>query len=612
MGSLTEEEIRKKFRNTAFDRTIVSYIDNRMLASERSMSANITEWLANESQYNAEILTTPEDLDRKKSAGDEPIYIPLRIPYTYAAVQTYLTYLLALFTKRRPMFQLLDANPEKSDVAEQMEMVLHNNALNRGFLISIHTWLRDGLIYNRGIIWRDWFKQVSRNLRSKQQVINGTPVGDPIKEVVERIEDEGNDLFTSSPFDSYFDPGVTMQQYQDGEFVARVYYQTWTKILENIQKGKYWDVRDRIPLSSAIQWKNRTNTQRPGDEEAKISTNRRNSIEIVDMIIRLVPHEWQLGSSMFPEYWRIQVANGATVLMAKPLMGMYEYPCYVIEPEFDGRTLHTKGFVSMMQPLQELLSWLINSHMDSVRKTINNKLIIDPSLVNWDDVVHNRPYIRLAKRGYGRQPSQVIHQLQVSDVTQTHLRDINLVTELLTRISAATENFMGLVNQGGRKTATEVRTANTLAGSRIEKTALVIGHQGWIPLTRGLVNGIQDNLSITMYYRDFLDSDPTKQIKIPPEAIKEGHFRFPAVDPTIPVDRFAIAQTWSELIGIVGQNQGLAQSYDIGKMLNEWAELGGIKNLDNFKVAPQITQGVPNGTGTTVQPNFGAQTAGKP
>jgi len=109
-----------------------------------------------------------------------------------------------------------------------------------------------------------------------------------------------------------------------------------------------------------------------------------------------------------------------------------------------------------------------------------------------------------------------------------------------------------------------------------------------------------------MYYRDFLDSDPNKQIKIPPEATKDGHFRFPAVDPTIPVDRFAIAQTWSELIGIVGQNQGLAQSYDIGKMLNEWAELGGIKNLDNFKVVTQT--GVPNGTGTTIQPNFGAST----
>ncbi len=618
MGSVNNKElvndadIVKLFQSVDFDRSIVQYAVNRMLASELSMSNNISSWTAAERQYNAELIQKPEDIDRKKNAKDSPIYVPLRIPYTYAAVQTYLTYLLALFTKRRPMFQLMGANPTHEETAKMMENVLHNNAINRGYVIQLHTWLRDALIYNRGIIWRDWYKQITKKVRITQQQLNGQPIGEPIKELVEQIDDEGNDIFTSSPFDTYFDPGVTMQKFQEGEFVARVYYQTWTKVLESVQKGIYWNVLDRIPLTSTTAWKNRLRGVLPGTEQNTSQIgNRHPTVEIIDMIVRLVPVDWQLGSSIFPEFWRLRIANGATVLRAEKL-NIFEFPCYVIEPEFDGRTLHTKGLIQMMEPLQEVLSWLINSHMDSVRRTINNKLIIDPSMVEWDDVVSNRPYIRMSKRGYGRQPSQTMHQLQVHDVTQTHLRDIEIVTDLLTKISAATENFMGVVNQGGRKTATEVRTSNTLAGSRIEKVALVIGHQGYIPLTRGLVNGIQDNLSIGLYYRDFVQSDGTNQIQITPDQIKDGHFSYPPVDPTIPVDRQAIAQTWGQLIGIVGQSPALAQTYDVGKMINEWAELGGIKNLDTFRVQAQVgqtTQGDANGqSGSTIKPNFGRQT----
>ena len=597
MGSLdlnTPEAVQNKFKDREFDKTIVGYINNRMLASEHSMATNIKTWLENEAQYNAELIPTAEDKDRKRVAEDQPIYVPLRIPYTYAAVQTYLTYLLALFTKRRPMFQLLGRTTKDMPTAKEMEQVLHNNAINRGFVIQVHTWLRDAMIFNRGIMWRDWYKQTSKKVRVTQKQMLGVSVGEPIRELVETLEDEGNDIFASSPYDTYFDPGVTMQQIQEGEFVARVYYKTWTQVLSMMEQKKYWDVRDRIPKSSSVSWKNRGNAPRPGDSENDTTSyeHGRPAVEMIDKIIRLVPSEWKLGDSTFPEYWRIIVANGATVIWAEKL-AIYEFPCYVIEPDFDGRTLHTKGIVSMMQPLQEVLSWLINSHMDSVRKSINNKLIIDPSMVEWDDVVKNKPYIRMSKRAQGKPASTAVHQLQMYDITKGHLQDLDVVTELLTRISAATENFMGIVNQGGRKTATEVRSANTLAGSRIEKTALVIGHQGWLPLTKGLVNGIQDNLTATMFYRDFLGEDPTKLLEIDPQRLKDGHFNYPPIDPTIPVDRQAIAAAWGDLIGIIGQSEGLGQTYDVGKMLGEWAELSGIKNLENFKI--QAVTGQPGG-----------------
>lgn len=582
------DDLAKKFDNLDFEEKIVGYINNRMLASETAMRPLIGRWETSASQYNAEIIQDPEVQARANNSGDNPIYVPLRIPYTYAAVQTYLTFLLALFTKRQPMFQLDGRTAEDIQRARLMETILHNNAINRGYVIPIHTWLRDGLIYNRGIIWRDWYKETSRTLRTKQNSVMGVAIGEPQQQIISQIVDEGNDLFTSSPFDTYFDPGVTMDKYQEGEFVGRVYYQTWTKVLEKMEERFYWDKRRLIPVSPATAWKNRSGPTHPGENEQSVDSAHRKSIEIIDKVIRIVPSEWGLGTHNYPQYWRFIIANGKTVLRAEHLPHMFEFPCYAIEPEFDGRSLETKGMVEMMAPLQELLSWLINSHMDSVRKSINNKFVIDPSMVEWEDVTENRPYIRLSQRGMGRGATAAIYQLKVYDATQTHLKDIELVTDLLTRISAATENYMGMVNNGGRKTATEVRTANSLAGSRIEKTALVIGHQGWIPLSRGLVNGVQNNLSQEMFYRDFRLEAEADPIGISPDAIKNGAFNYPPIDPTIPVDRFQLAQTWGEILGAIGENEQMAQTYDMKKMFEHWAELGGVKNLNQFRVQAQV------------------------
>jgi len=617
---MDREELQKKFADADFEKTIVGYINNRLLQSEFSMGQNYTQWDKNRKLYDADVIRPTEEINRNKTHGDVPQYETLRIPYIYAAVQTYLTYLLALYTKRKPMFQLEGKTDKHAEAASMMQTILHNNAINRGYIIPIHTWLRDGMIFNRGIIWRDWYK-VTKKVRTTVPPMSvlGVPVGNAIEKMTDMVEDEGNDLFTSSPYDTYFDPSVTMQNHQKGEFVARAYFQSWVTVLEKMQERFYWDKRSKIPNNPTMQWRNRTAPNRPGEQASiqngAIENNQHTAVEITDIIIRLIPKDWQLGEGSFPEYWRFIVANGKTILYASPERDLYEFPCYVIEPEFDGRTLNTKDLTSMMAPLQELLSWLINSHMDSVRKTINNKFIIDPSMVVWKDVEENKPYVRLSQKAYGKNAGAAIYQLKMYDATQTHLNDIGLVIDLLTRISAATENFMGITSGGGdRKTATEVRTANTLAGSRIEKVALIIGHQGWMPMTRGLVNGVQANLSETFNYQDYQGGGYQK---ISPEQIKNGLFNYTPVDPTIPVDKLQLAQTWAEVMQALSSNQGLMQQYDMKRIFEHWASLGGAGELANFRVqvASPVSgqnnpeqQGASNGQQTLPFGNAGGNT----
>ena len=67
--------------------------------------------------------------------------------------------------------------------------------------------------------------------------------------------------------------------------------------------------------------------------------------------------------------------------------------------------------------------------------------------------------IRLKQAAYGQDVRMALNQLQVSDVTRTHMQDMSLFIRLADMITGVNDNLRAIQNSGGRKTATEVRTA---------------------------------------------------------------------------------------------------------------------------------------------------------
>lgn len=621
MGAINNEQNKKLKRGV--EEVVVQQIINRLLAAEAGQSALRQRWISAKREYDAELVIPDEDRVRQleadsKGVPGKPVYLPVRIPYTYATVQTYLTYLLALFTKRRPWFDLEGETPYDSAAADAMETVLHNNAIRRGFFVPVHSWFKDALIYNRGILWRSWYRTIrhKRIIAPRYMLGMDFDIGGTAQEVQE-VVDEGNDLFTSSPLNTYFDPGVTMQKFQEGEFVARVYQQSYSYVLKLMRDGVYHDRRKDLPEFPNMRWKYRPNITNSG------WSGLHPPVEIIDIVIDLIPREWGLGNSSWPEKWNIIVGNGAVVLRAQPLKDELEFPCYVLEPEFDSQSTDAKGLVEVMKPLQEVLSWLFNSHMDSVRKVIDNKIFYNPIYVDEDAILRGDPAIPLRENAANTPIGDVVYQLRAADVTGGNIRDAQFVISLIERVTAASTNFMGLVNTGGRKTATEVRQANALAGSRIEKTALIFSHMGWIPLARGLADSTQRLMSKERLVERLVGNASVETIKqiIKPSDVK-GAFNYPPIDPTIPVDRYALAQTWTEILSILTKmpNQG---GYDVGKIIAEIAKLSGIKDVARFKVNFQqggeaaaeaqagdtgTTETIPLNTGETGQSGLGLAT----
>jgi len=77
--------------------------------------------------------------------------------------------------------------------------------------------------------------------------------------------------------------------------------------------------------------------------------------------------------------------------------------------------------------------------------------------------------------------------------------------------------------------------------------------------------------------------DGSNAIQVSPETIA-GFYNFVPVDGTLPVDRFAQANLWKELLLQMGSIPAIAMEWDIGAMMSHVMKLTGERNVDRFRL----------------------------
>ena len=227
--------------------------------------------------------------------------------------------------------------------------------------------------------------------------------------------------------------------------------------------------------------------------------------------------------------------------------------------------------------------------------------VVDPSMVEMQDLKNPGPgkLIRLKKAVWGRDVRTALNQLSVTDVTGSHFKDFELFARMGDSLSAVNDNLRGIQDPGGRKTATEVRTSGEAAASRLAAHARLISAQGMVDLAEQMSVNIQQNLEEEFYLnivgQEGLDvpihslegaSGVGTPTRISPEMLT-GDFYFPVHDGTLPLDRVAMLDVWKEILLGVAQDQELRSQFSLPKIFEYVAELGGAKNIDQFKVDVQ-------------------------
>jgi hypothetical protein len=237
--------------------------------------------------------------------------------------------------------------------------------------------------------------------------------------------------------------------------------------------------------------------------------------------------------------------------------------------------------------MNDAMSWLLNSHMFNVRASLNNQFVADPSRVVMKDVESKDPgkVIRLKPSAYGQDVRTILSQLQVGDVTHSHLNDMQAFEAIVQRVIGVNDNVMGMVNTGGRKTATEVRSSTSFSVNRLKTSCEWFSAVGFGPMTQKLIQSSQQlyDMERKMKIVGDVGMMSPQFAMVTPESIA-GFYDYEPVDGTLPIDRFAQANLWQMLIGQIRNFPQLMQGIDVVKLFGWVANLAGLKNFNQFRL----------------------------
>lgn len=596
-----------------YHETLLTYFKTRLNASESRMNQFYSRWRANELKTQAYIaLPDYEQLLKTMNAnGKPPSPVSITFPYAYATAWTIVTYLLHTFCGRRPMFQIGWMRKDQVQSAMNLERLLQWNADATRLARVLFQFFMDSQVYGVGamrVLWKSKYAMRSRIVQPEglngliAKVFGNTGQFPRVKE--KRLVFEGNEVEPIDPFMFFPDPNVPMSEVnRKGEYCFWRTFIGKHDLLQGEADGslKWTDrVKPMSPSSVSNLFGNNQSSRSlfvGGDSIAAMGNSGRQIpyYQFDQGSCIVVPKELGLGDSRFPERWLVGIVNKEQIVQLEPLDAEHDmHPVAVIEPNSFGYGFGQPGLVDFIAPVQDTLSWLLNSHMHNVRAALNNSFVYDPSMIEQQDLKNPEPgkLIRLKRAALGQDVRQAIMQLNVGDVTRGHVADLQVFQRVADTISAVSDNVRGLQDAGGRKTATEVRTSAEAGTSRLAAQARLISSQGICDLTEQMAVNLQSKLSQELYISLLGVEGMDAPVAINPENIM-GDFYYPEHDGTLPLDKVALLDIWQQILMGVAKDQELRSQFSVPKIFEFVAKLGGADNIDSFKVnvAPEPPPG---------------------
>lgn len=539
-------------------------------------------------------LTAYIPLDEKEKAlkaKDPRKPVSIVVPYTYATMETLLTYLVTAFLDL-PIFRYEGVTSDDTVGAIMLEKVVEMQTIRNKVGLALHTQFRDGLAYGFGAACPLWGEQWGWKT---------TRMADKTKVRTRKKLFEGNRLENIDPYLYLPDITVPIHRVQEGEssgYIDRTNYMSLLE-LEAMNPGDFFNVKFLSNIDGISTWFGREESKR--DKKLDITTRTldvHSSARPVDVLwryMKIVPNdpEWQLGNSDIPEKWLFGVAADQFVIYAKPLGLDHDmFPISIFAPDFDGYSVAPVSRLELIYGMQNVLDFLFSSHVTNIRKAINDMLIVDPMLVNMEDLKDPEPgkLIRMRRAAWGRGVKDAVAQLTVNDITRTHIsQDAPHVIDLMQRTSAAVDSLMGIMRSSGeRRSATEARDSRMSALSRLAKTARICSMMSMYDLAYMFASQTQQLMTQSVYvstmgrYQQELMEEyghDERGMKVDPESIDINYDTL-IHDGSVEVGERA--EAWSSVFQILASQPAVGVGFDMVRVFKHLARMLGAKNVSEF------------------------------
>lgn len=549
------------------------------------------------------MLTAYVDLteeERKVRSSDRKKPVSLVVPTGFAILETLLTYWSAVFFQDSRLFRFEGTGPEDMKNAAIMEALVAQQSRYTKAPLVLNTHWRDGFVYGYGVVAVSWDKKEVSKIVS-EQVAEDVYQEREVRELVY----EGNVLFNIDPYTYFPDPSRQVWEVQKSEFIA---WMDKTSATEEKEQERYDEdgyrfntehiktaVKERSSSRFAVDKRSRTDKTEAHDDDIETANNNEfhTNLDKICIYVNLIPSDWDLGDSEYPEKWYFEVINDTIITQARP-MGLDHnmFPVAVCAPDYDGHSTAPISRIELLEGLQSTIDWMFSSHFINVRKAINDMFVVDPKVINVNDLRNPVPgkIIRVRKAYWGLGAvDKGIKQLQTNDITRHNVTDALTLDSLAQSISGASSGLQGIQNRSGeRVSASEAQGTRQSALSRLERLCYITSLQSHQDIAH-LMGAQNVQLLEGEHYVKILgdksryfsegeiDADGFHGVDLSKLSMR---YDIEVSDGSMPSSDNA--QTWVQLYQTMAQNPQVSIGFDMMKIFQHIAKLLGAKNTEAF------------------------------
>lgn len=534
-------------------------------------------------------------------------------PVVLSQVDSIVAFLTELYLSGYPLFPVVSP-PEDSEFGEQLEAIIDDHAVRGRWPRQFNMMFRDGAKYNVCGVELEW-APIGALMVNK----NNTQVGSPAQPTldVEQI----NRVQNLDMYNAFWDQLVDIPDVVEfGDYVG--YNDLWTRgrvkqYISNLTKAGETTMNVRQALESA-QGSTRNEIPRQHyferplisnfdlQEDINLNTNwlawatmqdnkgedridYSNKYLFTKTYARIVPsdHGLEVPEPNVPQIWKFVSINNSHIIHMKKVISAFDmFPIMMGQYTEDGFRQQTKSVAEQQLAIQDATSELVNIRLNSARRSISDRAIYNPTLIDPQDVNSRTPApkIPIKQNLKGVKLEDAYRSIEFNDSgTARAFDDIGPMLQL--------SEFMGGLNsarQGGfrrgNRTLGEFNEIMTNSDMRSRMIALLMEYQIFIPFKRQVKGNILINMGAAK--QDLLSNRSDKAIAVNVEELRTKLMEFKVADGFLPTSLLANTEIVQAAFNLVAQSPQLQAQYQLGPLFSHMMAAAGMRGLQKFQLPP--------------------------
>ena len=550
------------------EQKLVDYVKAAMQMSYDRVSRRYDHW--KEADRAHDVYVRPDTTQFREKAV---------IADTRAISDTVLTYLMAALTGRNPMFQMEGLNRKSRKSSQIIERLLHQQ-----------------------------MRRTAGEARIAQHLLDCIRYGYAPTKVTWDAKTRTNQITNFDPRRVFHDPRV---QWGDWEKMQYIIFSDFASYDSLLQSGiypklkRYPSLRNRLTPPAGgwdgHKWHKEAGRGLSIDPAERLERGSSNSYFALgasrvydECYIRLAGYEVNLPQ--IEQLWLVVTVLDENVIIRFQLNAYgRQFPVVIGGLYHDAHKTYGQSLYDLLLPLHDVATWLLRSRIDNVQAALTNLMFVDPTQVSINDLIDRNPH-GIVRTLPGSEPGKGVYISQIPDVTKGHWQDIEAMSGLKQRLSAASDAQQGMPTaEGGVRTATEIQRLSQLGSQRLGVLSRIISATSVRPMARMMVANVQDFFGDSGAIR-IPDSDSASGLT---DMVQDGYLDFNlqdiqgeidylVVDGTLPLEPTRNAETWINMLKMLNET-GMAMEYNSGKIVEEAIRSMGVSDLDQFKISKEQT-----------------------